>query len=92
MLFDGHWDYLIVPDGRFPNEVELPRRVGVDTFHLRVTRNNYKNGLSEEQNEHISERAMLDVAPDYTIDNSGSLDDLRSKVNVFIGDYLNGIL
>lgn len=91
-FFDGQWDWFIVPDCRFPNELEIPRTVGIDTFHLEIIRDDFDNGLSREQRDHISENALAPIDPDYTIYNDGSLDDLRSKINIFIGDYLDGIL
>ena len=37
-FFPGEWDYVLVPDCRFPNEVDYIKNAGFDAVHLRVIR------------------------------------------------------
>lgn len=80
-LFKDHWDYVIIPDTRFPNEIDKLRRRKFDTTHLRVVRPNYDAGLSQEQMSHPSETALDAVRADIYLKNDGTLEDLRNAVN-----------
>ena len=79
-VFWKEWDYVIIPDTRFPNEVIHPKSITNDCWHVRVERPNFTSPLTAEQQQHPSETA-LDCPgihePDYTITNAGTLDDLR---------------
>jgi len=79
-LFPDEWDYVLIPDCRFPNEIQRLKAAGLDATHLRVRRENFISPLSAEQQAHPSEVALDDVTPDYYIDNSGSLKDLQENV------------
>jgi len=89
ILMLDQWDFVIVPDCRFPNEITRPREKGVDTYHLHVSRPSYNSKLTSAQFNHISENAIIDVKPEYTIFNDGNLEELEAKVNVFMEEYLN---
>jgi hypothetical protein len=78
-LFPDEWDYVIIPDCRFPNEVNM-MKANFDTIHLRVNRPNFNSPLTEEQQKHISETALDHVAPDLWIENTGTKSDLRSYI------------
>ena len=71
------WDYVIIPDCRFPNEIEALRRAGFNVKHIKVVRTGFFSPLSAEQQNHPSETALDDVTPDITLYNSWSLNDLR---------------
>ena len=64
-LFKNEWDYVLIPDCRFPNEIERLKQSGINTFTLRIKRENFKSDLTEEQLNHISETAL----DDYNFDN-----------------------
>ena len=87
-FFGDCWDYVIIPDTRFPNEVERLRERGVDTIHLRVERTNFVSPLTKEQLAHPSETALDNTEPDYLIKNSGSLEELKSKLEKWITEDL----
>lgn len=77
-LFDGEWDYVLIPDVRFPNEVE-----GMDCFqtrHIRIIRPGYSQ-LTEEQQRHPSETALDNYSkkPWITLINDGTLAQLYEK-------------
>lgn len=79
-FFHDNWDYLIIPDTRFPNEITRLRERGIEVIHVRVVRPNYRSRLTEEQQKHPSETSLDNVKPDYYIYNDGSLDDLKKKI------------
>lgn len=87
-LFEDCWDFVIIPDARFPNEIDKLREYYFDVTHLRVTRGNFKSPLSKEQLRHPSETALDCVKPDYFIVNNGSLEELKNKVSSFIKEAL----
>lgn len=79
-LFPEEWDYVLIPDCRFPNEVDYVKDAGFDTIHLRVVRKNFVSPLTPEQQIHPSETALDNVEADYYITNDGSLKDLQNSV------------
>lgn len=80
-LFPNEWDYVIIPDCRFPNEIDVLKSAGYKVVHIRVTRNNYMT-LTASQQCHPSETALDGVTPDYIIENNGDLDDLRKSFHI----------
>lgn len=86
--FYENWDYVIIPDCRFPNEVTAMADSGFETIHIRVVRENFKSPLTKEQQMHPSETALDDVTPDYYISNSGSLQDLTNTIIKWIKENL----
>lgn len=83
-LFPDEWDYVLIADCRFPNEVERLLHDGYDVVHLRVTRPNFQSPLTPEQQNHPSETALDSYIPDYRLINDGTLQDLKIKVKRFI--------
>lgn len=79
-LFPDQWDFVIIPDCRFPNELARLRESGFDTTHVRVDRDAYENNLTEEQRNHPSETALNGVIPDYILVNDGTIETLASRV------------
>lgn len=79
-LFPDEWDYVLIPDCRFPNEIERLKSSGLDTTHIRVRRSNFISPLTAEQQMHPSETALDNVEPDYYIENKGSLNELKETV------------
>lgn len=86
--FHENWEYVIIPDCRFPNEVTTMVDNGFDTVHLRVVRNNFKSPLTEEQQQHPSEIALDNVEPDYFIYNDGTLGELEENIIKWIKECL----
>lgn len=78
-LFPNEWDYVLIPDARFPNEISELRKAGFDVRHVHVSRP-IENGLTEEQRNHISENALNAVVPDESIENNGSLEELNRRI------------
>lgn len=79
-FFKDRWEYVLIPDCRFPNEIEYLREMGLDVSHIRVVREGYDNRLTMEQQNHPSETALDMTVPDLYIHNNGTLDDLRHSI------------
>lgn len=86
--FNEHWDFVIIPDTRFPNEFNRLKERGLDAVHLRVVRPDFVSPLTAEQQAHPSETALDDTEPDYCIINSGSLVALKSKITEWVMEDL----
>ena len=84
-MFYNEWDYVLIPDTRFPNEIEYMRNKFKSSVHtIRVNRPNFDSGLTEEQLKHPSECALDGYGTDILITNSGTLEDLELKVRHYI--------
>lgn len=79
VLFEDEWDVVLIPDTRFPNEIEVMRGL-FDTFTVRVNRLNFTNPLTDEQQNHPSETALDNYQFDYYLDSESGLDNLRKEV------------
>lgn len=79
-IFSGLWDYVIIPDCRFPNELNRLREEGFQVTHVHVQREGYESGLTQTQKNHSSETAMQGVPADYTLRNQGTIADLMADV------------
>ncbi len=85
-MFPNKWDYVLIPDCRFLNEVYEVMRAGFEVIHVRVGRDRFMSPLSEKQQAHPSEMALDDAFVDYYIRNNGTLEDLRNAVSEFLVD------
>ena len=82
-MFEYEWDYVIIPDCRYPIEVATMERA-FDTSLLRIERPNFDNGLTRAQKNHPSEVAMDHYHFDTVINNNGSLDELKTELLNFV--------
>lgn len=82
--FYGNWDYVIIPDCRFPNEITTMIDSGFDTVHVRVVRDGFYSPLTEGQRQHPSENALDDTEPDVYLHNNGTLEDLELSIKDLI--------
>ena len=78
-LFPNEWDFVIIPDTRFPNEIDLVKQE-FDCAAVRVTRPNYENHLTEEQRTHASETSLDSYSFDYELTNLGNMPSLEEEV------------
>lgn len=83
-LFRDTWDYVLIPDCRFPNEIAVLKDSGFDVTTIRVHRDAIKSALTKEQQNHPSETALDGYQFDWHINNDGSLEDLRNRVCEFL--------
>lgn len=89
-VFPDEWDYVLLPDTRFPNEYEIYETYGMDAILLRVVRPNFKSPLTAEQQQHASEVALDNYQYHTVIVNDGSLDDLKNTVDNFVVNVIEG--
>lgn len=88
-IFGDCWDYVLIPDTRFPNEVSRLREAGFPVAHLRVSRGGgWVSPLSAEQQQHPSETALDKSKPDVFVKNNGTIEDLDAKLSKWIGEKL----
>lgn len=85
-MFYDEWDYVLIPDCRFPNEIERMKSEfnGSWDYNLvqsvRVNRPNFDSGLSIDQLTHSSECALDNYEFDHYITNDGTIEELEVKV------------
>lgn len=77
---NAYWNYVLIPDLRFPNELWVLRDCGFDVTHVRLDRGNFGNALTEEQRAHASETALDNETPDYILYNRHGLGELRDGI------------
>jgi hypothetical protein len=82
-MFKDEWDYVLIPDCRFPNEINKIKQSGWDCISIRVNRTDFENNLTEEQRNHPSETALDKYEFDYYIDTISNLDYLKDKLTAF---------
>ncbi len=84
-MFYDEWDYVLIPDTRFPNEIDyMENEFGNKVYTIRVERPNFISPLTKEQQNHPSETALDNYNIDIVISNSGTLEDLELKVKHYI--------
>lgn len=86
-FFPREWDWVLIPDCRFPNEVDYLKTCGLDVTHIRVVRENFVSPLTQGQQNHPSETALDNSIPDYYITNSGTLNDLRQTISQWLAEF-----
>lgn len=69
-MFDNAWDLVIIPDCRFPNEIDRLKDYGFDVCAVRVVRDDFDDKLNETQKNHQSETAMDSYRFDVKIRNT----------------------
>ena len=86
--FHPTWEYVIIPDCRFKNEIYRFEEQCFDVTHVRVERIPAPQTLTAEQAKHPSETELDDVSPDFLIINRGGIQDLTERVETFIEEKL----
>ena len=83
-VFGRDYDVILIPDCRFPNEVEI-MKVEFDQFvSLNVIREDHVSKLTEEQLQHPSEIALDGYDFDWTIKSKSGVEALRPEVRYFV--------
>jgi hypothetical protein len=85
------YDYVLISDTRFANEITKWSKENYETIVVRVNRPNFDSGLTKEQKEHKSE-TELDTYDffDYILNNIGTLNDYKKTVED-LTDVINGL-
>lgn len=68
-MFPNVYDYVVIPDARFPNEIERIADAGFPVTHVRIVRPDFDSQLTDEQKNHPSETSLDKIVPDYWIYN-----------------------
>lgn len=90
-LFGDSWDYILIPDTRFPNEVTGLNDIAEKVIHIRVNRPNIDSGLTVKQLKHPSETALSNIKADFYLSNDGTINDLKTKIeNLVEENIFNG--
>ena len=82
MLYDA--DFVIIPDCRFPNEIECWNG---EAISIHVERIRFESELTDEQKKHASETALDDYFFNYKI-KAATLEDLENSIDVVMSDIL----
>lgn len=95
-VFENDFDYVLIPDFRFLTEYgsmsqkrEDGSRSNVKTVF--IDRSGFENGLPEEHKNHRSERELIDSKFEFDqyVLNSGTLENLKEKAEMFARKELN---
>ena len=82
--FGKQYDYVMIPDVRYENEISKLKHNGWDVFSVWVSRNDFDNGLTDEQKNHRSETSLLDHDFDYMISVESKMYKLKDAVEKMI--------
>lgn len=77
------FDYIIIPDTRFPNEIQELIKYGFDVLSLKVIRDDFDSELTLEQKKHPSETALNNYHFDSYI-TAVDLDDLKQECEMLV--------
>ena len=88
----SNFDVAIIPDARFPNEVDISLENLQNSISVRVERTNEDGtawvnpSLTESQRNHPSETSLDGFAFDYVVHNDEGLDLLRESAQTILKD------
>lgn len=82
-VLEDDYDYFIIPDTRFPNEMEFLKTEGWKVVTMLIKRKNFSNGLTESQLNHPSETALDNYCFDYYMEAS-DIGDIEDNVRYFL--------
>jgi hypothetical protein len=88
-MFHDKWDFVIIPDCRFPNELTCVSDAGFPMIHIRIKRTGFETPLTKTQQAHPSETSLDNVVPDKLVYNDGTLEDLYDKADTLIDELLS---
>ena len=81
-MFPDRYDFVIIPDTRFPNEIDRISDAGFPVTHVRIVREGFESQLTEEQKRHPSETALDNSTPDFVIKNT-TMSELKWQLQLF---------
>lgn len=83
-VFGDDFDYILIPDSRFPNEVQYLRDKNYDVMAVKVNRIKFENTLTQEQRNHPSETALNDYTFDRILAYESGVEYVEMAVDQFI--------
>lgn len=78
-FFSDHWDFVIIPDARFPEEIDTWREQGYNVEHWHVFRPSVST-LTPDQQKDVTETSLDRFPCDVSIENTGTLEELKTLV------------
>lgn len=85
-FFPDYWEYVIISDLRFENElllvVKTCVKLGFGFVHMRVIREGGPSRLTNEQKRHVSETELDDYPADLYVYNAGDIDEFQDDLLV----------
>ena len=80
-VYKYFFDVIIISGARFPNELDIPKKLFKNAKAVKVERPNFTNELTDKEKAHITEHALDNYNDyDFTIINDGSIKDLEKRV------------
>lgn len=89
-LFDmvqDDFDYVVIGDARFKNEIEYVRKY-FTTVAVRIKRPRFDNGLTKEQQKHVSEVDLDKFNFDEVIHNRSDIQKYEQLIETFVKNRL----
>ena len=86
-LFENDFDYFLIPDVRFPNEISMLKD-SFDTMSVKINRINFENSLTIEQRLHLSETSLNNYDFDYILEMESGIDNVLEGTKYFIETIL----
>lgn len=87
-VFTDKWDVVLIPDCRFPNEIDVLLDFDFDVTSVRIERENYVSTLTVDQMNHASETSVDDIAYEYLVTNT-TLEELYESAKLLSENILN---
>lgn len=89
-IFAQHFDYILIDDCRFVNEIEIPKSIGHNVITVNIKRHNFDNGLTQEQKNHKSETSLDNYNFDYTVHSDNGIENLKTCINELYKEISKG--
>ena len=87
-FFPDEFEYVLISDCRFPNEVEIFKEDGFNVISLHVEKIGHENILTPEQRLHASETALDNYKFDYYIKSKSGTKNLEKEVKKFLQEII----
>ena len=91
LAFETEFDYFLIPDCRFPNEIDLLKEEYYPVISITIRRDRFNNGLTELQKLHPSETALDEYQFDINVINHEGLDHVKNNA-IKILEIIGGII
>ena len=82
-IYKYFFDIIIIPDVRFPNEIDILKEKFDNVISICVKRHNYNNGLTKEEKQDITETSLDNYHKfDYILDNQNNKNFKNDVINI----------
>lgn len=84
-ILNDYFDIIIISDSRMPEELAMPKEKFKESVSIKVIRPNFITPLKSHEKTSITETSLDNYEDyDYIIENEGTLEDLKIKVEELI--------